>query len=90
MVAISQNQEERTKAVIKSMREDDMSYRAIGDAFGLNQGMIWYFYNEGIIPKSKEAQRKLGLENGAEIIISIRRRREDGTFAEGKNNANSI
>ena len=87
MVAISQKQEEHTKAVIKSMLEDDMSYGAIGDVFGLNRGTIWYFYKQGRIPKSKEAQRKLGLENGAEIIVSIRRRREDGTFAEGKSNA---
>ncbi len=80
MVVPSMNQEEAAKKVIKIMRNDDMSYQKIGDAFGLNKGIIWMFYKKGVIPKSKEAQQKLGLEDGAEIIISIRKRRKDGTF----------
>lgn len=86
MVVPSHKQQERTMAVIKTMLENDMSYREIGAAFGLNKGQIWYFYNDGIIPKGKDAQQKLGLEEGAEIIISIRHRRSDGTFKGGKQN----
>lgn len=88
MVLPSQKQIIKSQDVIGLLLEDGLSYGKIGKAFGLNQGMIWYFYNDNIIPKSKVAQRKLGLEEDSEIIISIRKRRKDGTFARGKSNAN--
>ena len=87
MVTRHQKQEGAARALIGGLRDQGISYGEIGRVLDVNRTTIWAFYNKGQVPKRKDIRQKLGLEGDAEMIISIRHRRKDGTFAEGKNNA---
>ena len=74
MVVVCQKQLERSKNTIQSMLDDEKTYEEIGNSFGLNRGIIHLFMNTDYVPSSLEIRHKLGLEEGSEIIISIRKR----------------
>lgn len=37
------------------------SWEEIGALYGVNKGVLWYFYNDDVKPKDAETRRKLGL-----------------------------
>jgi len=68
---------------IQIMKDAGMSYRDIGEKYGVNKGIIHFVLNNGYEPKRKDIRRKLGLEDlTVEFIRQIRTSK--GTFADSK------
>ena len=83
MVVLSIKQIEKAKNAIQDLLDDGISYGKIGESYGVNKGVIYMFMNSDYIPANDVIKQRLGLIEGSEIIVIVRKRAKDGTFLKG-------